>query len=102
MNKITFAALLVTFPFQVFAKDVCRDGPPAIASFVQARDAGVPQEVVMKSLDDQPGDDPVQNGFYRDMANWTYRYPQFDANRITFMLFRDCYGRQPMPGMTIP
>jgi hypothetical protein len=101
MNKIALIALL-SLPIQSYAVNVCQEGPHAIQSFAQARDAGVPQSTIMDSLAVKPGDDPSENGFYKDMAGWVYRYPQLSAERITYMLFRDCSGRAPMPGLTIP
>ena len=97
---VSIALLAAAAP--VFALDVCQEGPHAIESFVQARDAGVPRSTIMDSLAVKSGDDPSKNAFYSDMAGWVYRYPQFSADRITAMLFRDCYGRAPARGLSFP
>jgi hypothetical protein len=97
---VSLTMLVACMP--AFALDVCQEGPHAIQSFAQARDAGVPQSTIMDSLNVKPGDDPSKNGFYADMARWVYRYPQFTPDQITSMLFRDCYGRMPARGLSFP
>lgn len=102
MLKFCFSLAALSICMPALAVDVCQEGPHAIQSFAQARDAGVPQSTIAKSLEVKPGDDPGENAFYSDMAGWVYRYPQFSAERITAMLFRDCYGRAPARGLSFP
>lgn len=88
--KLAFTVLITIASATAHAVNHCQETPQAISRFVLARDAGVTEEMALDLASRNGGYDQENLNYYKKMADLTYRFPFYDADRITGIAMRDC------------